>query len=244
MNWFQAFSMALELAPKFLGWDLNSPQAQETDSAGNTMLNDKDLALLNIKRKAGSVTVVVGTRETGKTELCYRYAEFLDRPTYAVSPQQRPPSWITWMQLEDVLERLPSKCTLILDDIPAYMSNRDYNEAFSRVVEKAVPMVRHEKQPPDYPIGEVHLIFSTQSTAQADRYILDADIAFFKPLGLLMDDIERPSIAKIYRNVVNPEFDGHDDYFIQRHAYMMSRSYKGLIEVSQAKGHARTEAGA
>jgi hypothetical protein len=109
------------------------------------------------------------------------------------------------------------------------MSNRDYQESFARSVERIIPMVRHEPHPPDYPIGEVHLIFSSQSSAQADKYILDCDMAFLKPLGLLMGEIERPKIAKIYRDKVDPEFENKDEAFIRKHAYMLSRTYKGLI---------------
>ena len=228
MNTMQIFSLALKLAPHLINLPTGSQQT-------GTVLAEKDLALLSLKRKIGSVIVVIGTRDSGKTELCYRLAQFLERPTYAVSPQQRPPDWITWLPIEDVLENTPSNCTLILDDLPAYMSNRDYNESFSKAMEKVVPMVRHERMPPDFPIGEVHLIFSTQSAAQADKYILDVDAAFFKPLGLLMGDIERPHIAKIYRELVNPLFDGKDDDFVKRHAYMLTRTYRGLISVNRAR---------
>jgi len=226
MDVWQAFAAALKLAPKFLGY-------QQPVMEQRQVLSEKDVALITLSQKIGSVMVVIGTRDSGKTELCYRLAEFLGRPTYAVSPQQKPPDWITWLKIEDVLELTPSNCTLIMDDLPAYMSNRDYNESFTQSIEKVIPMVRHKRMPPEFPIGEVHLIFSTQSAAQADKYILDVDAAFFKPLGLLMGDIERPHIAKIYRDYVNPEFDNKSDDFIKRHAYMFARTFKGLITVSK-----------
>jgi hypothetical protein len=231
MDGWQIFRAAMAIAPRLLGFQ-DQGYSEETDP---NLITDKDLALITLKRKTGSVTVVIGTRDTGKTELCYRLAEFLERPTYAVSPQQKPPSWIKWLHVEDVLEQLPPDSTCIFDDTPAYMSNRDYNESFNRTVEKAIPMVRHDPHPPDFPIGRVHLIFSTQSAAQADRYILDVDAAFFKPLGLLMGDIERPNIAKLYRTLVNPEFDGQSEDFIKSHAYMLTRGYKGLIEVAMTR---------
>ena len=227
MNTIDVFRVALKLAPYFLGQ--RPPQAQQS----RTLLTDKDVALLNLKKKAGSVIVLLGSRDTGKTQLAYRLAEFLERPTYAVSPQQKPPDWITWVKLNEIEEKVKSRSTLIMDDLPAYMSNRDYSEQMVQVIEKMIPMVRHEAIPPEFPIGEIHLIFSSQSSAQADRYILDCDAAFLKPLGLLMGDIERPNIAKIYRMVVNEEFEGKDDAWIQKHAYMLSRGFKGLIEVSK-----------
>ena len=190
----------------------------------------KDQALLAVKRKAGSITTNIGTRETGKSELSYRIAEFFDRPTFAVSPQQRPPRWIKRINLDQIVADVPEMSTLILDDLPSYASNRDYNDQLVRVIEHIIPMVRHERQPPDFPVGKVHLIFNTQSAAQADKYILDCDLAFFKPLGLLYADLERPAIKKIYQEIVMPLFDGHTDPWIQRHAFMFSRSWKGLIE--------------
>jgi hypothetical protein len=75
-------------------------------------------------------------------------------------------------------------------------------------------MVRHERHPPEYPIGEIQLIFCSQSAAQADKYILDCDLAFFKPLGLLYHDLERPAIKRIYRDWVDPVFQGKDDFWI------------------------------
>jgi len=194
----------------------------------------KDKALLEVKNKDGSVTVILGTRDTGKTELAYRYAQFLGRPTFAVSPQQNPPTWITKIKLGDVEDRVPPRSTLICDDLPSYASNRDYNEELVKTLEKIIPMVRHERQPPDFPVGEVHLVFCSQSAAQADKYILDCDLAFLKPLGLLYADLERPNIRKLYRELVDPEFDQKERVWILRHAYMLSRSWRGIIEISKA----------
>ncbi len=226
---FSLFNTCLKLAPLFLG---TQNQNKSNDKKSRTILSEKDIALIALKRKAGSVVVCLGSRDTGKTTLAYRIAEFLERPTYAVSPQQKPPDWIEWIKVEDILE-VPSKTTLICDDLPAYMSNKDYNESLSKSIEKIIPMVRHERMPPDFPVGEVHLIFSSQSAAQADKYILDCDAAFLKPLGMLMGDVERPHIAKIYRDFVDPEFNNQSDNFVHRHAYMLTRQFKGLIEVGK-----------
>lgn len=195
----------------------------------------KDEALIRVKNKKGSVIVILGTRDTGKTELSYRLAEFLERPTYAVSPQQKPPGWIEHIKMEDVFTRVKPMSTLIMDDLPAYASNRDYNDGLIQTMEKMIPMVRHEPSPPEHPVGMVHLIFCSQTSAQADKYILDCDLAFLKPLGLLYADLERQNIKRLYDQLVNPYFDGQPDSFIVRHAYMISRQYKGLIEFSRAQ---------
>jgi len=215
---FDVFNMALKLAPLFLGY--------KQQSQPSTILTEKDLALINLRNKDGAVIVVLGTRDTGKTELCYRLAEFLGKPTYAVSPEQKPhPDWIKRIDIENLDEMVMPHSTVILDDVPIYLSSKDYGEALNRALEKIIPMVRHERK--------WHMIFSSQNSAQADRYILDCDAAFLKPLGLLMGAVERPNIARIYKMMVDPEFDGKDDHYIQRHAFFLSRTFRGIIKVKK-----------
>ncbi len=224
--------MFFQLLPKVLGM---------TGTGGNTVnYNSKDQALMEVKGKAGSITVVLGTRETGCTTLCLRIAELFARPTFIISPQETPPAWAKPVTLSQALSgMIPEHSTLILDDLAVYMGNRDYSDADVKKMEKAIPMVRHDKHPPDYPIGKTHMIFRTQSAAQADKYILDCDLAFFKPLGLLTNDMERPSIARLYRKEINPYFAGKNTEFVRKHAYMMHQSYRGLITVSKPtnEGH-------
>ncbi len=191
-----------------------------------TPLSDKDRALQTVKNKEGSVTVILGTRDTGKSVAAYRVAEFFTRPTYAITPEQPPPGWVTRITLEEVEERVPKHSTIVLDDLPVTMGNRDYNNKLVQIMEKIIPMVRHER--------EWHLIFCSQSAAQADKYILDCELALLKPLGILMADVERPAINKIYREWVNPEFDGKSEIFVKKHAYMISRSFRGLISVAKS----------
>src|SRR3990167_11396082 len=129
-------------------------QDQQAQQPSQIMSYDgKDQALLAVKKKAGSITTIIGTRETGKSELAYRLAEFYDRQTFAVSPQQRPPRWIKRINLDQILTDIPEHVTLICDDLPAYASNRDYNDSLVRTLEHIIPMVRHERQPPDFPVG-------------------------------------------------------------------------------------------
>lgn len=197
---------------------------------GRTEVDDTELrrqALCEVRDKVGAVTVLIGSRETGKTILSQRWAEALGRQTYAVAPEQRPPPWIIPVKFGDALKTVPPMSTLIYDDLPAYASNRDYNTKLVTELEAIVPMCRHERK--------LQLIFCTQSAAQADKYILDCDLAFLKPLGILMQDVERPFIRRIYRLWVDPAFDQQPAEWIQRHAYMISRSYRGVIPIVMAK---------
>lgn len=218
MNTVNILGLLYRLLPYFV------KQPTTTEPSGIT-LTEKDVALIELRRKDGAVIVILGTRGTGKTELAYRLAEFLEKPVYAVSPEQKPhPAFIKRIKLEEI-EEVPPSSTIIADDLPAYASNRDYNEALVRQLERIIPMCRHERK--------LHLIFVSQSAAQADKYILDCDMAFLKPLGLLYDDLERANIRRIYRNYVDPEFDGKSEDFIVRHAYMLSRSYRGIVEIKK-----------
>jgi len=199
-----------------------------------------------LKKKTGANIVLLGSRGVGKTELSYSLARFLGRPTFAVSPQQTPPSWITLLKLHEVFTKLPRMSTLIMDDLPAYASNRDYREELIQSLEKLIPMIRHEPHPPEQPVGEIDIIFCSQSAAQADKYILDCDMALFKPLGLLAADYERPNIKRIYRDYVDPYFaqattGGNDpanvDEWVHHHAWLRCREYNGGIYFDKVPGH-------
>ena len=188
-------------------------------------LSNKDAALLNLKQKRGAVIVVLGTRDTGKTELSYRLAEFIGKKTYAISPEQKPhPLFIEQIKLDEIDEKVKPGSTIILDDVPAYMSSRDYSDALVKTIERIIPMVRHERM--------LHLIFCSQSGSQADKYILDADAAFLKPGSVFFEDLERPGIKKLYQQA-EPYFAGKTDHWLQRHAYMITRQWQGLIEVKK-----------
>jgi energy-coupling factor transporter ATP-binding protein EcfA2 len=184
-------------------------------------VTDEASALLELKNKLGAVIVDMGSRGTGKTELAYRLAEFIGKPTYAISPEQKPhPNFISQINLEQ-LSLIPPGSTAILDDAPVYLSNRDYHEVLVQEIERMIPMVRHEKM--------LHLIIVTQSGSFIDKWCLDADAVFLKPQSILSADVERPGIKKIYQ-LANPYFEGKDTEWVRRHAYFMCPTYRGLIE--------------
>jgi len=223
-----ALALKLFMAYRALSTKWKQNQAMTTGNTYQTV-TDKDTALMEVKNKAGSVSVLIGTRDTGKSVCSRRLARFYDRPTYIVSPQEETPGWMHAINFQDIEQGIPEYSTLILDDIPAYAGNRQYSNETVQLVERIVPMVRHPRQPPEFPIGRVHLIFCTQSSAQADKYILDCDLAIFKPLGLLIE--ERPNVARIYKNFVNPVFEGKDTPWIKSHGYLMTPTWRGVIEI-------------
>ena len=190
-------------------------------------VTDASTALAQLRDKEGAVILDIGGRGSGKTELAYKLAQFIGKPTFAVSPEQKPhPSFIQQIQLEEVNEMVPPRSTLILDDAPVQLSNRDYHDALVQEVERMVPMVRHDRK--------LHLIVVTQSGSFVDRWLLDADAAFLKPQSLFAADFERPAIKKVYQ-FANPYFEGQTEDWTRRHAYFICPTYRGIVTVNKVE---------
>ena len=205
--------LAFRLAPLFLKRQPQSPQPE---------LLGKDKALLNLKGKEGAVILILGKRESGKTVLSHRLAEFLERPVYVISPNQKPLPWMTEIKLEDI-DSIPPNSTLIMDDLPLYLSSRDYNEATARNVERLIPVTRHRK---------IILIFISQTSGFADRWTMDADAIFLKQMSLLYADLERPTVKKLMDRAA-PHFERKTDEWLKRHCYFITDSFEGILEVKK-----------
>ena len=180
-------------------------------------------AVLKLKQKDGAVVLILGRRESGKSVLAYRLAQIVGRTTYAVSPEQKPPEWVHELKLEEISELPPPESTLIMDDLPVYMSSHSYQDAGVRVVEQIIPVVRHRRK--------LLLIFSSQAASLSDRYVMDADLIFLKKPNLLYADLERPAVAKFYKSIM-PIFNQMNDAQAKRHAYLLSSDWKGLVSIN------------
>ena len=218
MKTLAILSLMYKLAPLFL-------RQQQQPQVQYKVMSDKDKALLNLKKKDGAVILILGKRESGKTVLSQRLAEFLGRPTYCISPNQKPLSWMTEIKLEDI-DNVPPNSTLIMDDIPLYLSSRDYNEAIARNVERLIPVVRHRK---------IMLIFISQTSGFADRWTMDADCIFLKQSSILYADIERPAVKKLM-DKATPYFGNQTDIWLKKHAYFITDSFEGVIEIKKVSG--------
>lgn len=179
--------------------------------------------ITKLKHKAGAVVIILGRRDSGKTITALRLAEILERPTYAISPEETPPSWVKELKLEQLENEPPPHSTLIMDDVPAYMGSRDYYNVFVQQVERIIPMVRHKRK--------MILVFSSQSSAQSDKYILDSDLVLLKPVNILFGDLERSSVSRLYRQVM-PIYDRMSEYQQKRHIFVFSQDYKGLVRIN------------
>ena len=190
-------------------------------------VTDEGTALMQLRDKEGAVILDIGGRGSGKTELAYKLAQFIGKPTYAVSPEQKPhPTFIQQIGLENVSEMVPPRSTVILDDAPVQLSNRDYHDVLVQEVERMVPMVRHERK--------LHLIVVTQSGSFIDRWLLDCDAAFLKPQSLFASDFERPAIKRAYQ-YATPHFEGQSEEWIRRHAYFICPTYRGIVTINKVE---------
>ena len=186
---------------------------------------EESLSIRALRRKTGSVTVLIGSRESGKSVLGYRLAELLERPVYAVSPEQHPPRGVGELSLEEIAEMPPPRSTLFLDDLPAYMGVHDYSNRFVRVIEQLVPVVRHKRK--------LHLIFATQLSSLSDKYALDADLVLLKPPSILYRDLERAAVRRVQDRIAH-HWEGKTENWIHRHCYVLSHREEGLFRVQMA----------
>ena len=180
-----------------------------------------------LKHKEGAVVLVLGRRESGKTILSQRLAQIIGRPTFAISPEQKPPPWITELKLEELTHEPPPWSTLLCDDLPAYLSSHDYSNALAKTLEHLIPVCRHRRK--------LCLVFLTQSAAMSDKYVLDSDLIFFKPLNLLFQDLERPAVARLYK-AIGPLFDRMTEAERRRHAFLLSPDWRGLVRINLPDG--------
>ena len=213
---------------------LSKINTQEAKPEASTIPELGDVSpVLSLRQKEGAVVVVLGRRGSGKTILCQRLAEIIGRPVYAVSPEETPPKWITELQPTQLEELPPTWSTLYLDDIPSYMSSRDYSDIFVRQVETMIPMVRHRRK--------LILIFAAQLASQADKYVLDADLVILKAPSILYADVERAGVKKLQDRAMQ-HWKGRTDRWLQRHCYIVSHLGEGLVRVNLPKVQVGVEA--
>lgn len=217
INPFVAFGLNLLLNK--LGQN-SEPQSQES---GLPEVGDLP-AVKRLYGKDGAVILILGRIETGKTILAQRLAELLNRPTYAISPEQDPPSWIRKMDPEEIGEKPPPMTTLICDDMPEWASQKDYRDSYVQKLERIIPVVRHKRK--------IMLIFIAQSSGLVDKFVAMSNLIFMKPVDLLFEDVERAAVARIYKRVM-PIFSEMSEKEQQRVAYCLSTDWRGLVRINK-----------
>ena len=216
-------NLILGLAHRFL---FGEPEQQPT-APGEIPEIGTIAPVIKMKHKDGSVILIIGRRESGKTVLAYRLMEIIEKPAFALSPEAPVPGWVTRLKRGDITDDNPPKrSTLFIDDLPVVMSSRDYQDPFTQYIEKMIPVVRHRRK--------IHMLFATQLATLADKFTLDADIVLLKPANLMFLDIERPAVAKWYKHVM-PIFDRMTELEQKKHAVLLCSDYRGLVRIDMPK---------
>lgn len=180
--------------------------------------------IVRMKHKDGAVVLIIGRRESGKTVLAYRLMEIIGKPAFAMSPEAPVPSWVTKVKQSDIGDNYPPvRSSLFIDDLPVVMSSRDYHDPFVQYIEKMIPVVRHRRK--------IHMLFATQLATLADKFTMDADIVLLKPPNLMFLDIERPAVARWFKQVM-PIFDDMTEMEQKQHAVLLSQDYRGLVRIN------------
>ena len=216
-------ALVANLALERLGFSEAQAHSTESETTQEPEIGDLK-SISTLRQKDGSVSVLIGRRESGKTVLGYRLAELLGRPIYAVSPEETPPKGVIELGLEELDEKPPPNSTLFLDDLPVYMGTHDYQNQLVRTVEKLVPVVRHRRK--------LHLIFATQLAALSDKYALDADCVFLKPPSLLYQDLERAAVKR-FQDDAAKVWEGKTDFWVRRHCYVLSHQERVFARVQK-----------
>jgi len=178
--------------------------------------------ITGLRRKAGAVILLIGARETGNTTEGLRLAEIIGRPTYGIFPEQKPPSWVTPLTLKQLDKEPPPFSTLFCDDAPIYAGNRDYHKSEVQFLEKMIPVCRH--------LRKIILIFRVQTSGQADRWMMDADLVSFRELNPLWGETERSSVLRLYKQI-QPEFLKMSEHQKLRHCYLVHKSWQGWARI-------------
>jgi len=180
-----------------------------------------------LRRKTGAVILFLGARETGNTTEMLRIAEIIGRPTYGVFPEQKPPSWVTELKFSELAKEPPPFSTLILDDLPVYMNSRSYMDKAVQVVEQMIPVVRHRRK--------LIMMFRAQTSGQADRHAMDADLVSFKIANPLWIDSSRPGVTRVYKDI-DPEFRKMSEHQQLTHCYLIGRAWQGWARIDLPHG--------
>lgn len=182
----------------------------------------------SLLQKQGSVVPILGAPEMGKTVIARRLAEIIDRPTFCVSPEEKPPKWITWITLDDVLDakKVPTMSTVILDDILLYASIRDYTSPAVQKLERTMSVARHKRK--------IIIIWCAQVSALVDKNLLMGPMVILKPPSLLFEDIERDAVRKLHKRA-EEIWAGKSEGWLHRHCYVIGHSFEGVVKVNMAR---------
>ncbi len=144
-------------------------------------------------QKKGQIGLILGARGTGKTALALRIAENLvarhATPVYALGfASEALPKWIQPISsLSEVKKK--SRALVLIDEAGINFQARRAQSADNLQISELMLIARHK---------DLNLLFVTQNSANVDiNVVRQADLLFFKPLGLMQTRFERKAMAHI-----------------------------------------------
>lgn len=229
------FNLMLNLGMEALGVHTDSceQQADTTTDIASEAIPELQCAppvvdfLQLAANTGGAVAFIVGERYVGKSTCAHRLAELLQRPTYAVSPDETPPAGITECTLQQI-DSVPPFSTLILDDAQVYAGADNYRDPIVKKMNAIIPVVRKKRK--------LVMIFATQVSGLVNKHVLQADLTIFKPLTAHYEVLERGPIVKLGR-ISEQHFAGLSREQQQRHAVIFGRypPWTGLVYIQRPR---------
>lgn len=196
------------------------------------------------RKEPWGINLVVGKSGGGKTALCVRLSEFLNRATYAVN-MLKVPVWITpiaklHIEEDDVnyncyfvfpdgsTTPADKGSTVIIDDAANILeSNKMYTDA-NETIKKLSFIARHL---------DICFLINVQDASSLNKQVVGQTRAlFFKEPALFQMSTDRDFIGKLIEEKVRPFFDSLNKSERKLYTYIVHQDFRGVIKTGLAKG--------
>lgn len=206
----------------------------------------KESFLKNLKKDSWGVHLVIGKSGGGKTALCVRMAEFLNRPTYAIN-MLKTPEWIdplvkirihedengnylgaTFIYPDGTELKADKHCTVIIDDAANILESNKMYEDVNSTIKKLAFISRHL---------DIAFFVNVQDSSSLNKQVVgQARVAWFKEPALFQFGTDRDFIAKLVEEEVKPFFDSLPKTLRKKYTYIYCADFKGVIVTGLSKG--------
>ena len=232
-----ALSPRAREAVEMVGGALRSRDAVVANPAehpriGGPPANGKDRFIGELLALQTGVIVILGRKGSGKTSLSLslgqQYHERGRRVFVINIPQQQVgPLGFREVAAEDI-ERIPNGSVIVIDDTILSFDNRSYASDAAKALHKLLALARHKDQ---------IVIANSQNSALLDRYLLEADVYFFKPSSAFSRERERkellPLVQQADRELLRYDRDARKALV---YVYSDVLEWQGLLRYSPPRG--------
>lgn len=212
----------------------------------NTDDRAKEAFLKNLRKDSWGVHLVIGKSGGGKTALCVRMAEFLNRPVYSIN-MLKTPEWIDPLVKIRIIEdesgnyikstfiypdgnelKADKHCTVIIDDAANVLESSKMYEDVNQTIKKLAFIARHL---------DIAFFVNVQDSSALNKQVVgQARVAWFKEPALFQFGTDRDFIAKLVEEEVKPFFDSLPKTIRRKYTYVYCSDFKGTIVTGLAKG--------